>query len=65
MTNLTKNIRATSGKKMGLVALVVWEIWPVEVEKGGFFMFFPFCIRLFKLMGYSCLLGGGQSQGKC
>ena len=33
--------------------------------QGDFFMFFPFCIRLFKLMGYSCLLGGDQSQGKC
>ena len=36
MTNLKKNIRANSGKKMGFVALVVWEIWPVEVEKGCF-----------------------------
>ena len=50
-TNLTKNIRATSGKKMGFVALVVRRIGPYKLKKGDFFSFFRFFIKLFKLMG--------------
>ena len=33
------HIRATSGKKMGTIAPVVWEQLPVENEKNWFFAF--------------------------
>ena len=52
------------GKKMGFVALVVWELWPVKIEKRVIF-FFMFCIRFSKLMGYFCFFGGDQSHDKC
>ena len=47
--NIKINVRATSGQNMGSVAPVVWELWPVDIEKGDFSTFFLFCMGLFKL----------------
>ena len=40
ITTLKKNIRATSWKKMGAIAPVVYELWAVKVEKNGDFLHF-------------------------
>ena len=42
ITNLKTNIRATCMQMMGIVALVVCELRPVELEKNIFHVFFCF-----------------------
>ena len=55
-----------SGQKMGSVALVVWELRPVEVEKKVFFLcFFSILQMISKFYGIFSLLGDGQSHEKC
>ena len=65
ITNLKTNIRATCMQTMGIVAPVVCELWPVELET-KFFTFFLFCIRSFfykQASNVSCLLFRGLGWG--
>ena len=40
VANLNIKVRATSGQNMGFIAPVVWELWPVEIEKKVIFRVF-------------------------
>ena len=40
VANLNIKVRASSGQNMGFIAPVVWELWPVEIEKKGDFLRF-------------------------
>ena len=42
MANLKTNVRATSGLKTCSVAIVVWELQSVEIEKKGYFFQFAY-----------------------
>ena len=33
-------VRVTSGQKIGAVAPVVWELWPVEIKEKMIFLIF-------------------------
>ena len=46
MANLDTNVRATSGLMKGSVALVVWELQPVKIEKNGDFLYFFFILHM-------------------
>ena len=66
ITNLKTNIRATCMQMMGIVALVVCELRPVELEKKHFSCFFLFCIRSFfykQASNMFCLLFWGLGWG--